>query len=79
VGAGAVLGVVTGVAIGRPDLGLFFTLPGALIGAIVGYELSQRAPAPGPQAPAVASARPRLQPVLGFSPRGAVVGLGGTF
>lgn len=82
VGSGVVLSLIAGIAVGRPELGLYFTLPGALIGAVVGYELSQQAPAPGPQqAPAVALAppRPRLQPVLGVSPRGAVVGVGGTF
>ncbi|HZI03445.1 MAG TPA: hypothetical protein VEZ71_05455 [Archangium sp.] len=78
-GSGAVLGVVAGVVVGRPDLGFVFSVPGALIGAIVGYELSQRAPAFGPPSPAVASARPRLQPLLAFSPHGALVGLGGSF
>lgn len=78
-GSGAVLGVLAGVAAGRPDLGLVFTAPGALIGAIVGYEFSQRALASGPPSPAVASARSRLQPLLAFSPHGALVGLGGSF
>lgn len=78
-GAGAVLGVGTGLVTGRGDLALFLAFPGALIGAIVGYEFSQRALVPGPPSPGVASARPRLQPVLAFSPRGALVGLGGSF
>ncbi|OJT17143.1 hypothetical protein BO221_46310 [Archangium sp. Cb G35] len=78
-GSGIVLGLLSGLASGRGDLGLYFTVPGALIGAIVGYELSQRSPAAGPPSPAVASARPRLQPVLAFSSRGTLVGLGGTF
>jgi hypothetical protein len=78
-GAGAVLGVGAGLVSGRGDLALFFSVPGALIGAIVGYELSQRTLVPGPRAPAVASPRPRLQPVLAFSPHGALVGLGGSF
>lgn len=78
-GSGIVLGLVTGLAAGRGDLGLYFTVPGAVLGAIVGYELSQRSPAPGSPSPAVASARPRLQPVLAFSSRGTLVGLGGTF
>ncbi|MFY0527923.1 hypothetical protein ACN28I_33815 [Archangium gephyra] len=78
-GSGVVVGFLAGVVAGRPDLGLYFTLPGALIGAIVGYELSQRTLVPGPRSPAVASARPRLQPLLAFSPHGGLVGLGGSF
>lgn len=50
----------------------------SLAGPIVAYELSQRRE-PGPPAPAVASARPRLQPLLSVTPGGALLGLGGTF
>ena len=78
-GSGMVLGFLAGVVVGRPDFGLGFTVPGALIGGIVGYELSQPSLASGPPSPAVASARPRLQPLLAFSPHGGLVGLGGSF
>ena len=78
-GSGVVLGFLVGVVARRPDLGIVFTVPGALIGTIVGYELSQRTLVPGPQSPGVASARPRLQPLLAFSPHGGLVGLGGSF
>jgi len=33
----------------------------------------------GPRAPLVVSSRPRLQPVLSVSSRGALLGLGGSF
>jgi hypothetical protein len=62
-----------------PDL-VPLALALAVSGPFIGYELSQRprlssGPAPLP----ASSARPRLQPVLAFSSRGAVLGLGGTF
>ncbi|WP_375768566.1 hypothetical protein NR798_43955 [Archangium gephyra] len=76
-GSCAALGLLWGVAAGTPSTGLLVAIPLSLIGSIVGYELTQQAPASGPQAPAVASAR--FQPVLAFSSRGALVGLGGSF
>jgi hypothetical protein len=80
-GASLVVGLIVGLAV-SPLAGLLLAVPLSVAGTIVGYELSQAETAPdaAPRAPAVASARrPRLQPVLAFSPRGAVVGLGGTF
>jgi hypothetical protein len=59
--------------------GILLGLPLAMVGSIVGYELTQSEPRLSPRPPPVASARPRLQPVLGFSKRGALVGLGGSF
>ena len=59
---------------------LLLSVPLAMVGSIVGYELTQSEPGPtAPRARPVASVRPRLQPVLGFSPRGALVGLRGSF
>jgi hypothetical protein len=61
--------------------GRFVTLAAGLptlAGPILFYELSQRRE-PGPPAPAMASARPRLQPLLSVSSGGALLGLGGTF
>ncbi|AKJ08136.1 hypothetical protein ATI61_107567 [Archangium gephyra] len=80
-GTCAAAGLLLGLASGNPATGLLVAIPFSLIGSIIGYESTQREPAPGPgaPAPAVASARPRLQPVLAFSPRGTLVGLGGTF
>lgn len=92
-GRGSVLGALGGMAGGAlvgllggsllaQDVsgGILLGVPLAMIGSIVGYELTQREPGPSsPRAPSVASTRPRLQPVLGFSPRGALVGLGGNF
>jgi hypothetical protein len=77
-GGGAALGLLA-VAATQSANGLLIGLPLSMIGAIVGYELSQRAPASGPSSPSMASPRPRLQPVLAFSSRGALVGLGGSF
>lgn len=78
---GAVVGLLGGSLLARDVSGGFLLgVPLALIGSIVGYELTQREPGhSSPRAPPVASTRPRLQPVLGFSPRGALVGLGGNF
>lgn len=78
-GSCAALGLLLGLAAGNPAAGFAISIPFSLIGSIVGYESTQRAPASGTQAPAVASARPRVQPVLAFSRHGALVGLGGRF
>jgi hypothetical protein len=92
-GRGSVLGALGGMAAGAvvgflgssllaQNIGgnLLLCVPLAMVGSIVGYELTQSEPGPSsPRAPPVASTRPRLQPVLGFSPRGALVGLGGSF
>jgi hypothetical protein len=82
-GSGAVAGFLLGALMFRdPSGGPVVSAPMALVGAIVGYELSDRGAAPAPRAqasPAVASARPRIQPVLAVSSRGALLGLGGTF
>lgn len=82
--AGWGVGALTGLLVSLPFAraisltSIFFAVPGSMIGSIVGYELSQRSPEPaGLQA--MASPRPRLRPVLAFSPHGAVVGLGGSF
>ncbi len=79
IGFGSVVaaGLLLGLATENPFGALIVATPFSLIGAIVGYESTQREPVPG--APAVASTRPRVQPVLAFSPRGTLVGLGGTF
>lgn len=76
VGLGLVAGVFVGMTVPSP-LGFLLALSLPLIGSIMGYEATQ--PDPGPRAPAVASTPPRLQPVLAFSPHGALVGLGGSF
>jgi hypothetical protein len=85
---GAVAGLATGfllslVTIGGPELTYVFSIPFLMLGPIVGYELTvRRGPEPqtAPRKPAVASSRPRIQPMLGFSPRGgALLGLGGSF
>ncbi|WP_309891100.1 hypothetical protein [Archangium sp.] len=60
--------------------GILLGVPLAMVDSIVGYELTQSEPGRTvPRASTVASVRPRLHPVLGFSPRGALVGLGGSF
>jgi hypothetical protein len=75
---GATLGSLVAIplALGGAQLGPInpFPLPIA-VGAHLGYELSQR---PAPTSPAVSS-RPGVQPVLAFSSRGALLGLGGRF
>ncbi|HYO67177.1 MAG TPA: hypothetical protein VEU33_13970 [Archangium sp.] len=78
--ASLVVGLIVGLAV-SPLAGLVLAVPLSLAGTIVGYELSQPEPAldAAPRAPAVSSARPRLHPVLAFSPRSTVVGVGGTF
>jgi hypothetical protein len=81
-GVGILAGVLLGLAEQQIDPGNRLTgavvgLP-ILAGPLVFYELSQRQE-PGTPAPAVASARPRLQPLLTVSSRGALLGLGGTF
>ncbi|MFY0521877.1 hypothetical protein ACN28I_01240 [Archangium gephyra] len=78
-GVGALAGLLLSLPLERPISvsSILFAVTGSMIGSIVGYELSQRSPEPGLQA--MASPRPRLQPMLAFSPHGAVVGLGGSF
>jgi hypothetical protein len=87
---GPLLGTVAGVAMGfllsmvtirSPAATYVFSIPFLMIGPIVGYELTvRRGPAPqSPREPAMASPRPRLQPVLAFSAKGALLGLGGSF
>jgi hypothetical protein len=49
----------------------------AVAGPILFYELSNRGPTP--RRPAMASARPRIQPLLSVSSDGALLGLGGSF
>jgi hypothetical protein len=82
-GAGAVGGFLLGALMFRdPSGGPMLSAPMALVGAIVGYELSDRGVEPASRAQAslaVASTRPRLQPLLAVSSRGALLGLGGTF
>lgn len=70
-GVGAALGFLM-MGLTDSPAGLFIGFPLSLIGSVVGYELTQRAPA-------VASTPPRFQPLLAFSPHGALVGLGGSF
>jgi hypothetical protein len=81
-GAGIVAAVVVGLVTARFDSsgGLLTGVTSGLVflGApILAYELFQRRePRRGP---AVASSRPRIQPLLSVSARGAVLGLGGSF
>ena len=81
-GAGIVAALLVGLVTARFDSsgGLLTGVTSGLVflGApILAYELSQRRePRRGP---AVASSRPRIQPLLSVSPRGAVLGLGGSF
>jgi hypothetical protein len=80
-GAGIVAAVLLGTVTAQldPSGALIGIMPGLVVlGApILAYELSQRRePRRGP---AVASSRPRIQPLLSFSARGAVLGLGGSF
>jgi hypothetical protein len=81
-GGGVLVAVVLGLAMSQVDptegalTGLVSGLA-VLSGPVVAYELSQkREPRRGP---AVASSRPRLQPLLSVTSRGAVLGLGGRF
>jgi len=78
---GALVGFFGGWLLGWHELDrILISVPLALVGSIVGYELTQSEPGPtAPRASPVASVRPRLHPVLGFSRRGALVGLGGSF
>ncbi|WP_309892329.1 hypothetical protein [Archangium sp.] len=63
-------GALTGVTTGLVLLG----------GPILAYELTQRGDSRQPRrGPALASSRPRIQPLLSVSSRGAVLGLGGSF
>jgi hypothetical protein len=81
-GSGVLASFLVGVVSGQPNIGFVLSLPLALVGSIVGYELTDHGAVSEPRAPsspAVASARPRLQPVLTVSSRGALMGLGGTF
>jgi hypothetical protein len=78
-GAGVVAGFLVALVTGNFNSGYVIAIPFSLAGAIVGYELTERGDAPSAQAPAVAFARPRLQPMLSVSPRGALLGLGGSF
>jgi hypothetical protein len=82
-GAGGLVGVLLGLVVGRVDdktLGPLLGIVGglaAMSGPIIGYELSRkREPRRGS---AVASSRPRLQPLLSVTSRGALLGLGGSF
>ncbi|HEX8437740.1 hypothetical protein [Archangium sp.] len=79
---GALVGFFGGWLIGQHEFdGILLSVPLAMVGSIVGYELTTQSE-PGPtaaRASPVASVRPRLHPVLGFSPRGALVGLRGSF
>jgi hypothetical protein len=79
--SGLVASVLVAALLGNIYNAYYLSLPFLAVGSIVGYELTERGePAPqAPGTPAVASARPRLQPVLALSPRGALVGLGGSF
>jgi hypothetical protein len=79
--SGFLTGVLASVLLGVPHAWYGVALPFMLGGSLVGYELTTREdPAPqAPSAPAVASSRPRLQPLLTVSPRGALLGLGGSF
>jgi hypothetical protein len=78
---GALVGFFGGWLLGQHEFDrILLSVPLAMAGSIVGYELTQSEPGPtAPRARPVASVRPRLHPVLGFSRRGALVGLGGSF
>lgn len=79
--AGVAAGVLAAVALDTYTGFYVLALPFMVGVSIVGYELTTReAPVPHAlKAPAVASSRPRLQPVLAFSSRGTLLGLGGSF
>ncbi len=79
--SGIAASALVGIALGNIYYAALVVMPFVLGGSLLGYELSERGgPAPQtPGAPAVASASPRLQPVLAFSSRGALFGLGGSF
>ncbi len=79
--AGFVTGVLVAAVLANVYHAYYISIPFLAVGSIVGYELTARGvPAPqAPGTPAVASARPRLQPVLALSSRGALFGLGGSF
>jgi hypothetical protein len=77
---GALVGYLGGAAAYQSfGGGLVWCLPGALIGSILGYELTDQGPKGVHRAPAVALSRPRVQPLLAVSSRGALLGLGGAF
>ncbi|HLM44627.1 MAG TPA: hypothetical protein VK458_12210 [Myxococcaceae bacterium] len=80
--AGIVAGALLAVALDTYYTSVFFLAPPFMMaGSIVGYELTTRdVPMPqSPRASLVVSSRPRLQPVLSVSSRGALLGLGGSF
>ncbi|HEX8824707.1 MAG TPA: hypothetical protein VF794_32605 [Archangium sp.] len=81
---GSLVGLVVGVAAYEVDATGRLTGVAAglatMAGPIIAYELSQnREPRPPRQDSAEASARPRVQPLLSVTSRGAVLGLGGSF
>jgi hypothetical protein len=87
---GPLLGMVAGLAAGfLSSMALFgnpagtyvLSVPFIMLGSIAGYEITvRRGPAPqAPRARAVASSRPRIQPMLTVSSRGTLLGLGGSF
>jgi hypothetical protein len=84
-GAGGLVGVLLGLMVGRVDepMGPLLGIVGglaAMSGPIIGYELSRkREPRQPRMGSAVASSRPRIQPLLSVTSRGALLGLGGSF
>jgi hypothetical protein len=76
---GGTLGMLVSLALipaANTDQELFYLVPLPLVlGSHVGYELSQR---PTPSSGEVSS-RPGFQPMVSFSSRGALLGLGGRF
>jgi hypothetical protein len=80
-GAGALVGGLLGALTLKmdPEGRVAGTVIGlsTLAGPILFYEISNKEPTP--QLTARAAARPRLQPLLSVSSRGALLGLGGSF
>lgn len=74
-GAGFLVGTGAALLMDNPYLGLLTVPLGAVIGSVVGYEVSHSMVS----AQRIELASASVQPVLAFSNRGAVLGLNGSF